>query len=706
VIKTIRIRRFKCIPVFEMPVEMKARYKDVFKVLHHKIKKGTALSQQDSEKYDSIILHTPTLDLCKWTSQVLAVIDKESEIEEERKKKSSGGLLSYFWGSSKQAPPPSGDIANLFEEIETNEEISEILVPKEYITLQFHFTMEQGRVELKMKRREAGDIMEGLTLEYQNIEISLHTRTVGFDLFAKVQKCVFFSWEEGAEPLIIAEKSAEVTDPLWTLDMKYQHPKLFETSNTKFISTPLMFYFEKQALRQVVSFFVIPHARDTFKTAAWDTLQEIQDSTQGRLTDILTSTSKHIIHLELSAPKLRIPAGSNAFMIDLGEINLNNDISSINESYETLSMQIGSLEMNYICNGFPLPVIPPFSINGNVSFIKSSHKLNCSGAHIELDLDLPEFNLILSPITYSELLRLNSAFSLDDDIWNGVTTDKSQLIEKAELIDIIQKQGQNFKSWHQYFAILSGGYIYFFLDSSDTYSTSHFYIKDCSIEEIRDENEPPNTMRLENRYGTCVLSFATEKDMNRWWKGVDDSIQKMKSTTSVAVNKAEILSPDLKWLKLHFLVSELTFTLTNQRNDPWADLKILAFSSDMLFRPFDITGKVLVKSVWVEDARKESTFHFKTLATSKDTDTELINIDMEVCSPSSPLYNGSDAKVDLTFGELLLNWNPDLLTALFNFFEFSGYSVPQEPVPRKTLTNPNTIKQPNPDHILLDVRFT
>jgi hypothetical protein len=47
-----------------------------------------------------------------------------------------------------------------------------------------------------------------------------------------------------------------------------------------------------------------------------------------------------------------------------------------------------------------------------------------------------------------------------------------------------------------------------------------------------------NVLRLQNRFGDCVLSFETDEEMTAWQRALGELIDEMSSSTSAAITEA------------------------------------------------------------------------------------------------------------------------------------------------------------------------
>lgn len=100
--------------------------------------------------------------------------------------------------------------------------------------------------------------------------------------------------------------------------------------------------------------------------------------------------------------------------------------------------------------------------------------------------------------------------------------EKNQVIKMASKMGIVKKKGTTIKFWYQNYAVLSGGYIYFYEKTHDNYPSEYFYIKGCVIH--RDvENQINHTLLLKNSYGEqCCIALNSAKNQNEWENAIKE----------------------------------------------------------------------------------------------------------------------------------------------------------------------------------------
>ena len=82
------------------------------------------------------------------------------------------------------------------------------------------------------------------------------------------------------------------------------------------------------------------------------------------------------------------------------------------------------------------------------------------------------------------------------------------------------KRGQTIQTWVKYQAVLSNGYIYFFLPQQQFYD-SFVYIRNSEVINVDKETAGyANAIFIKNRYNECYLAFDKEANLKKWTEAI------------------------------------------------------------------------------------------------------------------------------------------------------------------------------------------
>ena len=681
--------------MFEMPPDMKAKHEERFKMLHRKLKKHGELSSDFRSEYENIIYLSSLENLYEWTSKVFAVLEKEAGKPKPEPKK---GWFNSWWGSTNSQQEEEL-YEKIFEDIDVSQQDFQVQIPRHYVWLELQFNLDKGIFKLNKKISESQD--QSLSFTYEGLCAQIGMRQPGGDFSVSMQN---FSVQTDSET--VCQKLNCSSYPVWQVDLNTKPLQMECEASLHLQSQPLEINYSSEAVSQIISFFVVPNADQNAKMAAWDTIQELQDTTQGTITDLLYGETKYLIHIAVSGPRVRIPCANNKgnFLVNLGKLKLNNSLEINEGMYENFKVSVSDIELLYE-EEVQVPVISKFGIKTKMDFMKSrfrKSKWDLSDPSLFSEPDfvfrgkLPSFTAFLSPSIYNKLLKLPEVFSIREDVWSSISLEKSEILKSAALISKLNKKGTGVQSWYKYLAVLSGPYIYFFNNEKETFASSYFYVKDCDIVDVSGEIGVDYSIMLENRFGQCVLSFDKEPLFRRWFQGLSDKVTDLESYTSAAASSYSKSKVSKSLVNFTFAIPAFSVVLTNEERVKLTQFELGKIKTQVAVESMKLSASASLASLLVHDLQRPSTPHFSTLIRTYHHE-KLIHLDLCMLNSNHPNYQHTDMDVQIAFGSVELNWNPDLLTSIMNFFEFAGYS---EQAVQKT----EAVGELQPSHVLLNLK--
>lgn len=193
----------------------------------------------------------------------------------------------------------------------------------------------------------------------------------------------------------------------------------------------------------------------------------------------------------------------------------------------------------------------------------------------KIDLNIENINLKISESLYYTMHFIIDVMkpTKNMDHWSIVEQSKREIKNNCSVLGKILKKNKLNKS-QEYFAVLAGGYIYFFKHIDDDNFESYFYIKDALISEkvisssqaktdIKDSNSntannaaEEYTILLKNKYGLLELTLPNENKFKQWLKGIKERINEMKLFHETNIPKPEIDTTDLETVGLGLISKE------------------------------------------------------------------------------------------------------------------------------------------------------
>lgn len=667
IIKTIRHRKDRTVNHFVPNLSTLKFYEENFKMLHRKFKK-TGQSGND-EFYNKIIFLNKIDDLYLWASHVQSVMEKESKVPEKKT-----GFFGFFGKKTNaETKVVEETYTDLFKEIENSPLPQNSLLPKDYTKIRFGITLGNG--VFKLTDSALGEA--GLVFTYKGLSSAASFKVEGFQAQLKMEDLSLFS--EKDSKVIVQKVSQE--QYLWQMN--------FESMPNRALAWTLENTFESlevnyslNFMQSVFSFFVVPKTQESAKIVAWDTLKGIQDTTQGALTDLLDGDTQYLIKIQCSAPRIKIPSPTQQgfFTVNLGNIYAENLPGE--DAYENFNIFVSSLGMTYSLNNEKIhSVVPDFEIASSVKILKNKFKYKPKNELPELIFlsKLPDFKIIWNASVYHQLLRLPEVFNFLSE--SGEAKDLEVALEGT-----LKKLTPGLHAWKEFDSKLVGSYLYFG-------NTSFFYIKDCSIVDASEEYQQENTLKLTNIYGECVLAFPTKTDKEQWLYTLNEVINKFESRTSMATSLTTKDSSRVLY-KFEFEVSTAQIQITDERQKPVSRFQFNKLVSSIQAREYDFKFSGTLGQMMVLE---ESDSKFKHVFRSLDQ-REMIEIHISHIDSKSKDYKNKGLVVEITGGNVEINWNFELLTEILNFFQFAEYSDPTRMIE-------DTLGVVDKDHVLLELNI-
>ena len=109
-----------------------------------------------------------------------------------------------------------------------------------------------------------------------------------------------------------------------------------------------------------------------------------------------------------------------------------------------------------------------------------------------IELDMTQLKIEVNPKIYKELLEINKCFESEMggvDSWGEIQTVKQEIIRSSTKIGVVVKRGVEREKFH---CVLSGGYLYFYADSSTAHPNYYYYLKNTNIIPL----EEPNSFKV------------------------------------------------------------------------------------------------------------------------------------------------------------------------------------------------------------------
>ena len=487
----------------------------------------------DQILFERILTSLSPEELLEWTKTSVKKMQKETKIQElEKIKKKNESWWSWGGGVT-----PASENDNVTEEemrevehfIESQflegGEGGEYIRPEESAWLQVNFSLEGGSVYLS-KRNLKGD-QEGVKMKsscfqlvllnyYNGLSLKIKLNDIGIDMITEyahskypIITSILYRRTESNKTEKNLKEGGHFLQCIYEKN-PYGRP---EDYSIDFFMDAIELIYHPLAFTRVSSFFDVKTKNEAFKAAAWDKLEKLSDTTQERVSSILTNSLKLKIKVDIIAPIIIIPflhnndLDSQCWLIDLGQCGVSSLDSDIKE-YDRFNLQLFAMQMIFfpqrrMINSFLKQkndknieefenkeifyVIKKYNIDLNILKLKGDLlndpiRSKIGLPELRVRIDLPEFQINLNKQIYKDLIHLpDIAFLSDVNNFELLQTEKLSLINSQIKSGSLKRRGKAIKAWHNYYVILAGGYLYFFQNQKDLVASFYLYIRKAQV---------------------------------------------------------------------------------------------------------------------------------------------------------------------------------------------------------------------------------
>ena len=265
------------------------------------------------------------------------------------------------------------------------------------------------------------------------------------------------------------------------------------------------------------------------------------------------------------------------------------------------------------------------------------------------------------------------------------------------------KKNEILLNWEEYYAVLSGGYIYFYLMPSDEEYFAYYYIKDTKLTETIEKGENNNEIKyftLRNHFGIIKLQFPSEIKEKQWLNAIkerlyeiqvssyaldlDNSMSAMKSSPMISRTRSANFEDELDYKIISFgieiSIKEVVLCLLEENINESTFNKIITFSLQnlnfkLITREMDID---LFFSVKCLEGNDEDLHFCKKFISSIDPDNEnstLISVSILIADKMSPFYRNEKIEILINLSFVHVIWHPEIIRKIMKFFVHNDFMM-------------------------------
>ena len=480
-------------------------------------------------------------------------------------------------------------------------------------------------------------------------------------------------------------------------------------------------------LERIINFFKVPLDED-LANKAYDKFEELKLGTQRTIIDNIYK--KNIIQIYIEPRKILIPINkydiknSKLLLLDLGRIDSNNDYSTkINteaidySNYkEKYSLYFHSIGVNYYTNYNEMikdkkkfEIISKMTMDLTFGFLNPGlsdekfplYKFFLNINSMNIDLNCYIYTIFISILNILKPTR-------EIDLWSQLNTNKKEIKTNSKISSFVLKKNHFYKKYQQYYAVLSGGYIYFYYDEVEPEYIAYFHLKNCAFQELEEDL----SFKLSSNYGSIELKLFDKKSYDNWKKNINDRITEMK--ISYKFQESEKLNQQNMQLmkenpKQIYFGAEINFNEVNvklhndennnsNKNNIFVIMNLSNLKALLSLRLFDSELHMDIQSLAVYDNLTQIKDFQTILTTEKQSEKKnkkILDLNILICEEKSDRYKNIQIDVNMIIGVCTMIWNPPIIK---NIISFAIYNDIYKHKVNQELTNQN-INMTNKDFV-------
>jgi hypothetical protein len=404
-----------------------------------------------------------------------------------------------------------------------------------------------------------------------------------------------------------------------------------------------------------------------------------------------------MIEINIQPRKLIIPLSkydfksSKMLVLQLGRITMNN-IKGDDNYDEKFKLDFDSMGISYYNSledvdkkdtGFDSVTNVKLKLLIGVLTNKSKNKI-LPKLSINLDFENIEINLTESLYyTFHFIIDIMKP-TKETDYWSIIEENKLEIKKNTKICHRLLKKNSRYLYYEDFFAVLSGGYIYFYKTVDDDEYLEYFYIKDSTVADR--STEGIHEIHVSNKYGSIDLQFANEDKMKKWIKCITERVNEMKlnweefdNTTSVQTtqvdkkDKEEVIENKLDIIDIGVEINIRNVYVNlldeNKDFDKIFTINLTDFYFLLFIREKDVSIHMSLHCLKIYDEKyKNDPSFYEMLNSSNDNEYKLFSINILIAEADSPRFNRAGIDIELKIGYLYSVWQPNSIRRLLHYF--------------------------------------
>jgi hypothetical protein len=606
------------------------------------------LTDRETQAYDRIVYISKKKDLFEWVQQV------NSSLADPTSKSSS--LYSRFMGLFRSAPEPTPEPTSL--------EALSVLSPEDPPGF--------DRIVIRSSLRTATFTIVAPDMSF--IHHMVLTSTALTSEYRAQKALMHLTMNAGGASLKAYDTSSNEfvgfssTESRQLIELNYE--AYAKVKSVAVRTAPVTYNYHPQITEVFIKFFSVDHTKESLNLATQKNLE-----TTLSVAEAFSTENTLILDIEIAASEFILPVGYGEVKMSTGKLTIRDAENTAEyRRYEVILSDTRCLYCRDPQSEFP--VLDRFELRVLFGHLKqkAASAKHASLATFIVEANLNKLALMMSTSVYASLISINKYLGL------GVEDDQSFVSEEGSIAEPILETPV--MSNHKYqmnfiksYAKLTKTHIYLY-NGPDGPQIYKYRIRSCIIAEVEDVS---HCIELDDKRFKFRLSFNDARTARKWASKLTELVSQIE--VLIKPRKSQAAEPlakgDSASFRGSFIMEAVELTITNEDKAAWLQLAVSSIRASTYMSSVHSSVDLTIGSLQALDFIVVEPRFQSLLELHPDMD-KLMTVNVTWPDPAAHNYNDGDIQGRAVISGLKVNWNPETLSTLLDFFMVAGGKLEHE----------------------------
>ncbi|CAK86161.1 unnamed protein product (macronuclear) [Paramecium tetraurelia] len=586
------------------------------------------------------------------------------KVQEYQRQKQKKGWFNFFGGQTQEEV--SDTELKQLEEFIDNEETSLVSRPSDSLKLKFIAKLNKAQIQLIKDNNPLQD--EGIVKQFEYIEIewaqcenkdfafSTIIKSISLQLIRNTQFEVICQPTQQTNEFLKLSITQTTTAEICKLDFRFLMQSLTINYNPGII----------RIIREITEVKKGDYVEQTLKTATWNQIEKIQDTTESTFKNVLQSNIQLKIDAKILEPILELSINSNEFwLVKMDSFYIRTTPINPEDLYENFEISISNFKFLYYPERFgnqTLQILNDYNLVVQIQRLQSIHNELINNDNTPLVIaqaKLNEINVMINEKVYKHLVYLPETIYpklSEGQILQQLQLEK-QLILKYKVKDgFLKRQGQLIKTWSSQYVVLSNFDLYFYDQEKILMANSQISLFNSTLKQLQVDDQL-YSFKIRNKSGEYIFACENQVELRDWIKKIKLQIEQYQSYQEIKQKQNEqIKVKQNDKMQIDILINKLQLKLYKENNYPSVNQEHLLFLfklNNLKFQTIklqQIQQIIQIKNLSIQD------WIFDYQNTQYQ---DLIILSNQIESQPALRIDITPKKQKIQVDQLQINWKPD-----------------------------------------------